>query len=613
MFVEDSFIPHGQATLYDSGFLKRIIQFSNEEKDNINDETCELLEPYFNVKFSNDPNADPVKNQVFSPLIARGASKALEGLAVWSQAMYDYHNQSKIVKPKMDLLIVKTEKLNLAKAELAEANAELRKVEEEVAQLQLMVDTQKAEKRQLQETALKTKRKMEQATRLINSLSGERLRWTEDANNFANRKHKLVGDVAKSCAFVSYCGPFNAEFRNILLTDYFQDDLEKRGIPSTQDFELTQFLVDEGTVGEWNLEGLPSDDLSVQNGIMVTRSSRYPLLIDPQSQAISWILRREPDLLAKSCVFTLNNPNLKDLLKFPLGEGLPMLIENIENEVDPMLDPILEKQVSQRGRNKFIKVSDQECEYSENFRLFMTSRLANPHFTPELAAKTTIIDFTVTQDGLEQQLLGRVISKEQKSLEEQLSQLLEDVTNNMKNLKTLDKQLLNRLWHSEGDLLDDVELIEVLANIKTKAREVNQKLNDAKEKKVEINEKREQYRPVAARGSVLYFCVVEMSLVSWMYNTSLQQFLQLFDWSIDNAPKASLVNQRVENVIQALTFKVFKNISRGLFEVDKTTFLLMICLKIMIKAKLLRFQDVSIFLKAGAGQDDRTKQFSWMD
>lgn len=150
-----------------------------------------------------------------------------------------------------------------------------------------------------------------------------------------------------------------------------------------------------------------------------------------------------------------------------------MLIENIENEVDPMLDPILEKQISTRGRNKFIKVSDAECEYSENFRLYMTSRLANPHFSPELAAKTTIIDFTVTQDGLEQQLLGRVISKEQKSLEEQLSQLLEDVTNNMKNLKTLDKQLLDRLSTSQGSLLDDVELIEVLANIKTKAREVN--------------------------------------------------------------------------------------------------------------------------------------------
>jgi len=98
------------------------------------------------------------------------------------------------------------------------------------------------------------------------------------------------------------------------------------------------------------------------------------------------------------------------------------MIESIENEVDPMLDPILEKQIIVKSaRLKLIKLGDQELDYCDKFRLFMTSRLANPHFSPELAAKTTIIDFTVTQGGLEQQLLGLLISKEQKQLEDQLT------------------------------------------------------------------------------------------------------------------------------------------------------------------------------------------------
>ena len=135
---------------------------------------------------------------------------------------------------------------------------------------------------------------------------------------------------------------------------------------------------------------------------MVTRSSRYPLMMDPQGQAIKWIKSREPDLLKYNTVMTLNNPNLKDVLKFPLSEGLPCLIESIENEVDPMLDPILEKQITIKGRAKLIIISDTECDFDDKFRLYMTSRLANPHFSPELAAKATIIDFTVTQGGLEQ-------------------------------------------------------------------------------------------------------------------------------------------------------------------------------------------------------------------
>lgn len=78
------------------------------------------------------------------------------------------------------------------------------------------------------------------------------------------------------------------------------------------------------------------------------------------------------------------------------------MIESIENEVDPMLDPILEKQIIVKGRSKLLKLADQEMDYDDKFTLYMTSRLANPLFSPELAAKTTIIDFTVTLGGLEQ-------------------------------------------------------------------------------------------------------------------------------------------------------------------------------------------------------------------
>ena len=258
-------------------------------------------------------------------------------------------------------------------------------------------------------------------------------------------------------------------------------------------------------------------------------------------------------------------------------------------------------------------LADQDLDYDMKFRLYMTSRLANPHFSPELAAKTTIIDFTVTQGGLEQQLLGRLISKEQRQLEEQLTQLQEDVTNNTKILAEAEDMLLKRLAGGSGNLLDDTELIDVLAEIKAKAKEVTEKLQESRDKAHEIGDKREQYRPVAARGAVLYFCIVEISLVNWCYNSSLQQFLDLFDYGIDKSPKAQIVKDRVANIIQWMTRRVYRYVNRGLFERDKLIFKLMICLKVLLQSGELTGGDVAMLLKAGSGIDDRNKKFNWME
>jgi len=105
-------------------------------------------------------------------------------------------------------------------------------------------------------------------------------------------------------------------------------------------------------------------------------------------------------------------------------------------------------------------------------------------------------------------------------------------------LQAYEDQLLYKLANVTGSLLDEVDLIDVLANIKVKSREVNEKLRDASEKTIEIQEKRETFRPVAARGAVLYFCIVELTLINWMYNVSLQQFLDLFTWAIDNSARS---------------------------------------------------------------------------
>ena len=207
-----------------------------------------------------------------------------------------------------------------------------------------------------------------------------------------------------------------------------------------------------------------------------------------------------------------------------MSEGKAMIIVGIEEDIDPLLNPVMEKQIIRKGRSMYITVADQQMDFDPSFMMYFVTRLPNPHFTPELQARTTVVDFTVTMKGLEDQLLGRVIGKEQRALQDQLDEVLADVNNLTKSLMVLDAQLLDRLSSNEGNLLDDVELLGVLSNTKTKAIEVKTKLVQATQTKIDINEKRETFRPVATRGSVLYFSIVETSHLNVMYQTSLAQF-----------------------------------------------------------------------------------------
>ena len=187
-------------------------------KERINDETCELLQPYFSV-----PD--------FNPEDASKASNAAVGLCNWAQAMVTYHEVAKVVDPKIMML-------RAAEAELAAANKEKQAAEDALDVVQAKLDAMQAkfdaamaEKQRLEDDAAATQRKMDSATTLIGALAGEEVRWTEQSKQFDLQIQRLTGDCAMASSFVSYLGPFNKEFRDLLCARDFYGDSPRAGSP----------------------------------------------------------------------------------------------------------------------------------------------------------------------------------------------------------------------------------------------------------------------------------------------------------------------------------------------------------------------------------------------
>ena len=133
--------------------------------------------------------------------------------------------------------------------------------------------------------------------------------------------------------------------------------------------------------------------------------------------------------------------------------------------LDPGLEPVLQKAVFNNQGRLQIHLGDSDVDYDPNFKLYISTKMANPHYFPEVCIKVTVINFTVTMDGLEEQLLGMAVARERPDIEEKSMSLLLQMAADNKQLASLEALILRMLSESQGNILDDKVLIDTLAEL----------------------------------------------------------------------------------------------------------------------------------------------------
>ena len=565
----------------DTKFLPSLFDF---DKDNIAEAKIKKLQKY-------------ISNEDFNPDSVGRVSKAAKSLCMWVGAMDTYHSVAKTVEPKKKAKAEAEAKLKVVMDALAEKEATLKEVTDKVAALQAQLKEAQDESERLQAEAKLTEDRLTRAGILTGALGDEKVRWTETVELYTHQITLLVGDVFLSASCVSYFGAFDSIYRE-KVTKIWRDGCVEKAIPCSDVFSLPGIMGNDVDIRQWQLEGLPKDALSTENGILVTRAKRWPLMIDPQQQANNWIKNMEQQAGIK--LIKLSDPNFLRVLEGAIRIGCPVLCEDLGEDVDPALEPVLLKAVVKQGGRSILRLGETDVDYDENFRFYMTSKLPNPHYMPELCIKVTLINFTVTMSGLEDQLLGAVVGKERPDLEQAKSKLVVSMAKDAKQLKELEDKTLHLLATSEGNVLDNEPLINTLNNSKLTSGVIKTRVEEAQQTEKEINQTRESYRTVATRGSLIYFVISDLGRLDPMYQYSLSYFSSLFEYCLEVSEKSDVLDERLETLLDYISYFVYLTVSRGLFGEHRLIYSFLICASIMRHAGDIPFSEWN-FLLRGAG------------
>eukprot|EP01135_Chromosphaera_perkinsii_P002036 Nk52_evm83s215 gene=Nk52_evmTU83s215 len=568
--------------LADIKFLEKLKEY---DKDNIPPAVTKVIRS----KYMPNPEFDPEK--------VKAASSAAQGLCKWIIAMETYDRVNKVVAPKKATLYEAEQELEGLTESLNAKREELRQVEERLATLKAQYQESCDKKESLNLQVEDCSNKLERAEKLIGGLGGEKDRWTVNSKELAEAYSALTGDVLVASGIVAYLGPYSASFRKASIDEWVKM-CQERQIPCSSNFNIVKIIGDPIQLRSWNIFGLPNDQTSSENGIIVSNSRRWPLMIDPQGQANKWIKNMYKaeglevlDLADKEYMRKLEN-----CIQF----GNPALLENVGEDLDPSLDPLLLKQVFKQGGINVIKLGENVIEYSKTFNFFITTTLRNPHYLPEQSTKVTLLNFGITQAGLQDQLLGITVAKERPDLEQEKNELIVQSAKNKKQLKEIEDQILEIL-SSASNILEDESAIQVLSSSKVLSDEISEKQKIAEVTEEKIDKARNGYKPIAYHSSLLFFCVSDMGNIDPMYQYSLGWFINLFINSIHDSNKSKILDKRLRYLSDHFTYNIYCNVCRSIFEKDKLLFSFLLCIAILKGQNEIDIQQWQFFLTGGVG------------
>ena len=506
----------------------------------------------------NEWSIDKIKNAFFEAGL----------LAEWIEstiACANINNQMEPLKKEIAGLNAQKDKVV---AEYDEIAKEKEILEKNIEQLKINYDESLAESNNIKQEIEQVQSKVERSEKLLINLSSEKERWSKQMDEFKININNLLGDTYLSSSFLAYIGFYDAFYRKYL-KDKARQIVKQNEIISTNDFDEVEWLTKANDKANWQNCKLPNDNICLENATILQRFNRYPLIIDPAGQATEFIKTFYSSKNLKSSTFT--DSNFLKLLENALRFGYPILVQDVE-KIDPIMNSLLNKEIHKQSGRNLIRIGDQEIDFSMTFNMFMITRDSSCHFTPDLCSRVTFLNFTITQSSLQNQILDIVLKNERPEVNNKKEELIKAQREYKLQLRQLEEDLLTAL-NSEGNLLENNEVMTRLEDIKKKSFEISEEVSKSEDIMRELESTMNEYAPLANKASRIFFALDSLEIIHYLYSYSLSFFMDILNYVINSkemqeVPKNMYANRQIK-IIQLLFKEIYHRVGYSLLNKDK--------------------------------------------
>ncbi|XP_034460809.1 cytoplasmic dynein 2 heavy chain 1 isoform X1 [Hippoglossus hippoglossus] len=505
----------------------------------------------------------------FDPKNAKRASAAAAPLAAWVKANVQYSHVLERIEPLEREQAGLHENLRKTESRKNKLEHQLNSVGAKVSELKEKFQCHTAEAAKLEAEVNKAQDTIAAAQQLISQLDGEHTRWNTQMSEIKNELDTLPMRAMLAAAFITYLSAAPEDRRRHCLETWMaQSGLQK--------FDLRSFLCSESEQLIWKSQGLPSDDLSMENALVILqinalklRSVACPFLIDPSSRATEWLRTHLKENRLE--VINQQDSNFMTSLELAVRFGKTLIIQEMDG-VEPVLYPLLRKDLIAQGPRYVVQIGDKVIDYNEDFRLFLATRNPSPFIPPDAVSVVTEVNFTTTRAGLRGQLLALTIQQEKPELETEKTRLLQQEEDKKIQLAQLEESLLETLATAQGNILENRELIDSLNQTKASSALIQESLLESHRLQASLDQERDAYLPLAESASKMYFVITDLSKINNMYRFSLASFLRLFQRALQAKTEVENTEARIAALESSLKNMVYEYVCRSLFKADQLMF-----------------------------------------